>query len=120
MGQGAYRAAFLAFLGFLKVNLNGQTPHRQDILWASQLAIVQGFAQFAVPDLLCREDRLAEDLGYLARNVATKADPPPNMLEDTAPVPLAAIHDGELEAAARDAYQRDYVTFGFAKWRPRG
>jgi len=30
---------------------------------------------------------------------------------------LATIYDAELEAAARDAYGRDYMGFGFGDWR---
>ena len=32
---------------------------------------------------------------------------------------LAAIYDAEIESAARDACQRDYLAFGFGDWRPR-
>ena len=32
------------------------------------------------------------------------------------PLPLADIWTAEVEEAARDAYQRDYLGFGFAKW----
>ncbi|MCV2873829.1 nodulation protein NodH [Defluviimonas sp. WL0050] len=118
MSASDYRAALLGFLRFLKVNLNGQTPHRQDMLWASQWTIIQGFAQFAPPDLLCREDRLEQDLAFLCRGAGVKSPPQAPRTEPLAPVPLAAIHDDELEDAARDAYPRDYVTFGFSRWKP--
>ena len=29
---------------------------------------------------------------------------------------LAEIYDAEIEAAARDAYGRDYLAFGFGDW----
>ncbi len=119
MDATAYRAGFLGFLAFLKVNLNGQTTLRQDVLWASQGAIIQGFGNFASPDLLCREDRLATDLGYLARTVGAEPGTPPGAVAGMAPVPLEAIHGNDLEAAARDAYPRDYVTFGFGRWKPQ-
>jgi hypothetical protein len=35
---------------------------------------------------------------------------------DEGPVPLSAIYDGEVERAARDAYQRDYMMFGYQSW----
>ena len=117
MAEAEYRDAFLRFLRFVKASLNGQAGQRPDILWASQATLVQGFAQFATPDLLCREDRLERDLEYLAQTIGAKADRPPTSLETAAQVPLAAIYDDDLEAAARDAYPRDYITFGFTKWK---
>ena len=115
-----YRAALLGFLAFLKANLNGQTAVRQDMLWASQSTIVQGFAQFAPPDMLCREDRLDADLRHLAKSVGVRAPALPIAPESAAPVPLAEIYSGELESAARDAYPRDFITFGFARWESAG
>ncbi|MCU9848162.1 sulfotransferase domain-containing protein [Defluviimonas sp. WL0024] len=117
LGDTAYRAAFLAFLRFVTVNLNGQTSIRQDVLWASQWSVIQGFAQFATPDLLCREDHLVEDLAYLVRSVGLHDAPtPPAAGPELALVPLARIYDAELEKAARDAYGRDYVSYGFGNW----
>ncbi|MGB3312795.1 MAG: nodulation protein NodH [Albidovulum sp.] len=117
MSEAEYRAAFLSFLTFVKANLAGQTGLRQDILWASQATLVQGLGQFATPDLLCRESRLGSDLGYLAQSVGLKAAQPPKALGSTALFPLAAIHGDDLDAAARDAYPRDYILFGFGKWK---
>ncbi len=109
----AHQAGFLAFLKWLKLNLSGQTGTRVDACWASQTAVLQGFAQFQGPDLVLREDRLAEGLAYLADEVG-KACPA------LAPAPqdemLATVYDDELEAAAREAYARDYVGFGFRDW----
>jgi len=112
----AQRAAFLAFLRFVKANLNGQTALRVDQLWASQLTVVQGFAGFAPPDLLCREESLETDLGYLAEAVGlpSPALPPEPKAKG---ITLAKIYDGELEAAAREAYPRDYMAYGFGNWR---
>ena len=33
------------------------------------------------------------------------------------PAGLAELYDAEIEAAVRDAYQRDYVSLGFGPWR---
>ena len=103
-------AVFADFLAFLRRNLNGQTSLPTHPLWASQTEILSGFARFAVPDMLVREDRLAEDLGHLARAAG---------IEDAgldkvaaAPVP-DALRDPKLAEAAQAAYLRDYVTFGF-------
>ncbi|WP_233192995.1 nodulation protein NodH [Acidimangrovimonas sediminis] len=109
------RAGFVSFLGFLKKNLAGQTSVRIDGAWASQSVVLQGFAKFQGPDLVIREERLAEGLAYLAAEVgiappALPADP------DVAPYPLAALYDESVEAAAREAYQRDYMSFGWGKW----
>nr|WP_241427676.1 nodulation protein NodH [Fertoeibacter niger] len=112
----AHRTAFLGFLRFLKLNLSGQTGLRVDPHFASQSAVLQGFAQFHGPDLVLREDRLAEGLAYLAADTGTACPPLPPVPE-TAPHALATIWDAEIEDAAREAYQRDYIGFGFTGWR---
>jgi hypothetical protein len=117
MTSAAWRAAFAGFLGFVKVNLAGQTGLRQEAIWGTQWSLVQGLAGFAAPDLLAREDRLAEDLGFLAASVGIKRPAPPTLPAEIAPVALAAIHDRELEALARDVYRRDYMSFGFGAWK---
>lgn len=111
--EAAMRAAFLGFLRFLKLNLGGQTGFRVDAHWASQTAVLQGFAQFQGPDHVLRENRLVEGLSYLASEAGV-ACPRVQILMLPA---LAAIYDGELEAAARHAYARDYMGFGFADWQ---
>ncbi|MGJ8589283.1 MAG: sulfotransferase family 2 domain-containing protein [Yoonia sp.] len=108
--------AFAGFLTFLKTNLAGQTSIRVDTSWASQLTLLQGMAQFALPDHILREETLAEDLAFLARQVGLPQLP---TLADTAhrwQGRLSAIYDPALEAAARDAYARDYAAFGFGNW----
>jgi hypothetical protein len=109
----ARRTAFLGFLRFLKLNLGGQTGFRVDARWASQSAVLQGFAQFQSPDHVLHEDRLAEGLAYLARDRGVKC---PSAKTPAMP-DLAAIYDAEVEAATRDAYTRDYMAFGFGDWR---
>lgn len=113
----AHRAGFVGFLKWIKLNLSGQTSVRVDAHWASQAAVLQGFASFLGPDMVLREHRLAEGLAFLAAEVGQDAP----ALPDAAPhgyQPLTAIYDAEIEAAARDAYTRDYVGFGFGDWRP--
>lgn len=106
------RAAFLAFLKFLKRNLSGQTGFRTDAGWASQTTTLQGFAQFQPPDLILREETLTEGLAFLCSEIGLPAPQLPP-LRDACDDALDAIRDGELEEAARDAYQRDYLGFGF-------
>ena len=106
------RTAFLAFLRFLKRNLAGQTSFKTDPAWATQSALLQGFATLQSPDLILREDRLAEGMAFLAAELGLPAPPPlpPQEPEDAL---LDTIRDGELEEAARDAYTRDYQGLGF-------
>lgn len=111
--RAAHRAAFLTFLHFAKLNLSGQTGLRVDAHIATQTAVLQGFAAHQVPDLVLREDRLAEGLGFLCDDLGLPCPPlPPE--RDTAPHPLDTIRDAEVEEAARDAYARDYTGLGFA------
>lgn len=101
---------FADFLGFLRRNLNGQTTLPTHPHWASQTEILSGFSRFTVPDLLVREDRLADDLGHLAR-MAGIAEARQDCLAPDLPPDFLA--DPALQRAARGAYLRDYVSFGF-------
>jgi hypothetical protein len=104
----AYRAALLGFLQFIKLNLGGQTGLKVDPHWASQSAILQGFAQFQTPDVVLRPGRVAEGLQFLAAEIGRSC---PAFTPDAAP---AGLHDtAELRTAARDAYPRDYLAFGW-------
>ena len=113
--DAAHRAAFLAFLKFLKANLAGQTNLRVDPAWASQMAILQGFAGFVTPDLILREATLAHDLGALLMQIG-RADGPAVAQTDPHAARLTRIYDPEIEAATRDGYARDYMAFGFSDW----
>ncbi len=112
----AHRAAFAAFLVFLKANLSGQTGLRIDASWASQTSVLQGMAGFALPDLILREEEMADALPALAATLGRADTPPPEATTDPHRARLARIHDRELEALARDAYARDCMTFGFGPW----
>lgn len=110
--------AFLKFLRFLKANLAGQTSARVDAAWASQSAVVQGHAAIQPPDALLREDRLEQGLAWLAHESGLSAAPPLPADPETGPGhALAAIATPDHEAAAREAYGRDYQAFGFGDWR---
>ncbi|MBK5932917.1 sulfotransferase domain-containing protein [Rhodovulum imhoffii] len=109
----AHRTAFLGFLKFLKRNLGGQTNIRVDATWASQSEVLRGMAEIVLPDMILRAERLQEDLPALAAQVGLSVKPPPAQKAGTS---LADIYDEEIEAAARDAYQRDYMMFGYRAW----
>ncbi len=115
-GRDQHRVGFLAFLEFLKGNLGGQTGIRVDQAWASQSTLLQGMAQFALPDMVLRAERLVEDLAMLSAQIGRHALAPSGTTAEH-PVPLSDIHDDALEAAARDAYHRDYLMFGYRAWR---
>ena len=113
----AHRRAFAAFLVFLKGNLSGQTAVRVDASWCTQAQAITGFGELCLPDQLIREDEMASALPALADaagsdgSVAVPANGAGN-----APFDLADIYDSEIEKLARDAYQRDYMSFGFGDW----
>ncbi len=115
--EQAHRAGFLGFLGFLKANLGGQTSIRVDGWWAHQAEIVRGMAQFALPDMILREEDLQNGTVQLAAQIGRSDPPLPASETDPHRARLADIYDGEVEKLVREVYQRDYITFGFANWR---
>ncbi len=112
----AHSRAFLAFLRFVKNNLSAQTAVRTDPAWASQLAVLQGMAQFGLPDMIMREDQLAAQLPFLCAQLGISD--PPNLPDgdDMVQSLLGEIYDSKIEEATRDAYARDYLSFGFGNW----
>jgi hypothetical protein len=110
----AERAAFLIFLSYCRLAVGGQTGARVDPSLASQTALVQGMAGFQPLDHLLREDRLTEGLSALAAEAGVA---PPVVAADPAEADLMSIWDESLETAAAEAYQRDYMGFGFTRWR---
>ena len=111
----AHHAAFLGWLRFLKANLAGQTGVRIDAAWASQAAVIQGFAELGQPDMVIREDQAALGLSQILAQCEIKASPPLEAPDDAAALLLETIVDDQIEQAALDAYQRDYLTFGFKR-----
>lgn len=112
-----HRAAFMAFLTFLKGNLAGQTAVRVDPAWATQTQVVQGFGEFTLPDIILREEQMAGPLSALAATVGYADAPPVEQAGNFGPFALADIYDDEVEALGADVYQRDYMMFGFGRWR---
>lgn len=115
--DSAHAEAFFAFLNFLRKNLGAQTGIRVDAAWASQLTLLQGMAQFILPEVILREENLPEDLPRLAREIGLSDVPAFSMTRHKYADRLEAIYDPIVEAAARDAYTRDYESFGFSSWR---
>lgn len=111
----AHRAGFLAFLKFVKASLNGQTSLRVDASWASQAAVLEGYARAGGPDLLIREERLAEGLAFLAAEIGIAAPPLPPAPPPPR-FPLAEVVTEEIDALCREAFQRDYASYGFDGW----
>ncbi|MCG3268496.1 nodulation protein NodH [Yoonia sp. I 8.24] len=114
--NAAHRAAFLGFLQFLRQNLAGQTPIRVDPAWASQLALLQGIATLSLPDVICREDSLGDELAVLSTQLGIAPIPPLGDTNHQHHNRLVAIYDAVIEDAARTAYARDYAAFGFGNW----
>lgn len=112
-----HRAAFLAFLEFVKANISGQTAVRSDASWGTQAGILQGMGNFALPDFVLREDELEAYLPAIAQQVGVQKDIDLIAPEADAPYRLEDIYDDEVEARVADAYQRDYLVFGFDSWR---
>jgi hypothetical protein len=113
----AHRTAFMAFLTFLNGNLAGQTAVRVDPEWASQAQILQGFGEFTLPDLILREETLVQDLAKLAASVGYDATPQIETAGSYGPHTLEDFYDDEVEALCAEVYQRDYMMFGFDRWR---
>ncbi|WP_112310892.1 sulfotransferase family 2 domain-containing protein [Pseudogemmobacter bohemicus] len=110
-----HRAAFLAFLRYAKLSVNGQTGQRVDPHWASQNAVLQGFAGLRSPDLILREERLASGLGWLSSELGFTA--PPFTPDPEQARALASVWSEELDTAAQEAWPRDYSAFGFSRWQ---
>lgn len=112
----AHKAAFMAFLIFLKGNLSGQTAIRVDAAWCTQSQAIAGFGELCLPDRIVRESDLAEELSSLAHAVGYDNVPEVQEAPADQPFALADIYDDDIEALAADAYQRDYMMFGFGRW----
>ncbi|WP_136636218.1 sulfotransferase family 2 domain-containing protein [Pseudooceanicola onchidii] len=111
-----HRDAFKLFLDFVKANLSGQTSIRIDQSWATQASVIEGMSAFCLPDMILREDELSDALPALARKVGHPDPARPRAAPEDQPHTLASIYDAEIEQKAADAYQRDYLLFGFKGW----
>lgn len=112
-----HRAGFLVFLDFIKHLLNGRTELRTLPGFGTQLAFLQGFSGLQCPDHILREDRLEVGLKSLCDELGLNMPKLPDQPVET-PFALADLYGPDLEAAARDAYWRDFQSFGFLDWKP--
>ncbi|SEO08519.1 Sulfotransferase family protein [Salinihabitans flavidus] len=115
--RAAHRTGFIAFLDFVKANLAGQTNLRQDAHWATQSSLIRGFADFALPDAVLREEELETALPALAARVGLPDAPLPEQAAPDTPFALDDVYDDEVESRVAEIYQRDYLLFGFGPWR---
>ncbi|HEY9040509.1 MAG TPA: sulfotransferase family 2 domain-containing protein [Roseovarius sp.] len=113
----AHYMAFTAFLDFVAANLRGQTSVRIDASWATQTAVLQGMALVCLPDVIIREDEMTPQLGALAQQVGYSGAAPVAAAPPDQPYALADIYDEAIEAQIADIYQRDYIMFGWDRWR---
>ncbi len=111
------KVAFLAFLRFVKENLAGQTQLRTDPAWASQMGLLAGLSDVLTPDMVIRTDQLGLGLAQLSQQIARRQMPAVPDAAICAPTGLASIYDEEIEAAVRAVYNRDFMAFGFRRWR---
>ena len=114
--RAAHRTAFLAFLIFLKGNLSGQTAVRIDAKWCTQAQSLEGFGEFTLPDRVIREQDLEKELPQLLTQIGYTGSVELSAIDPDVPFALADIYDSEIEKAAHNAYQRDYMMFGFDSW----
>ncbi|MCK0140215.1 sulfotransferase family 2 domain-containing protein [Aliiroseovarius sp. F47248L] len=111
-----HQSAFAQFIAFVAKTLSGQTSIGVDPRWASQTAVVNGFAGFSLPDHILREDQLAAGLSQMLTEVQADVKPAlPAPISD-GPFSLAQVYSDKIETVVRKAYQRDYMMFGFGPW----
>jgi len=110
------REGFAAFLRYAKLSVAGQMGQKVAPHWASQTAIIQGFSGFQGPDMVIREDRMGQGLAFLAAELGIE-DAPAAPVDQAAAEALEVIWEPSLEDDALDAYSRDFMGFGFGRWK---
>ncbi len=111
-----HRAAFEGFLGFVRMNLAGQTAIRVDAAWGTQAQMLSSFGDIVLPDHVLREDELPRMLPLIAGQTGHNAPGQPAKAGADTPFALDDIYDDQLEALISDVYQRDYLLFGFGPY----
>ncbi|WGH77133.1 nodulation protein NodH [Jannaschia ovalis] len=111
--EGPPDVAFLGFLTFLKANLGGQSALPVAAEWATQTALLAGMAQAVLPQRLIREAEAQAELDRLADLAGRPRQPFAMPSPDWAAGQLA----DEIEDACIAAYRRDFMQFGFRRWK---
>lgn len=111
--DGGDQIAFLGFLKFLKSNMNGQSALPVAPEWASQSALLSGIAQAVLPQRIIREGEAEAELARLA----AFAGRPAPALDLPGRDDLEDLLTEEIDRACLQAYRRDYLAFGFKKWK---
>ena len=99
----------------MRRNLAGQTRLRTDPAFSTQAGLVQNMSELLPPDCVIRDSQLDLGLAQLCQQVGMRRMPP-DIAAWVSP-DLRDIYDDEVESAARGAYNRDYMTFGFRSWK---
>lgn len=116
-GLDVLHKGFLGFLSLVRSNLSGCSDLRTDPAWSSQAVLVEALSAALAPDMILRSDRIAIGLMQLCQQIGRTTMPTFELLAEDRHPALADIYDQEIEAAARSAYGRDYMAFGFRNWR---
>lgn len=111
------RHAFSFFLDFARANIAGQTALGPHAALCSQSSALSGFGEFALPDLVLREDELPHMLPLLTKLAGRSVSPYLPASQTDTPFALSSIYDAELEKKVAQVYRRDYLLFGFGSWR---
>jgi len=112
-GIGQHRAAFHAFLRFLKNNLAGQTSIRKDGLWDSQMTFLAGFTTTIPVSLILREGQMDAGFRYVETLLDLPKPPLGSPIQPDHMFSLDEIYSRQTENLGRKAYAMDYVRFGF-------
>lgn len=100
--------AFRQFLLLASEVSDGQTRLHVPPAIATQASIIQGFAKVHPPHRIIRESDATYELAHLA---------PGPCFEPLDGADLNLIYSPEHEEIAAKVYRRDYVMFGFDRWR---
>ncbi len=111
--MAAHRKAFGGYLDFLKLNLSGQTPIRNDPVWVRQADLVDALRPHMPLTIILSDGHFSEDAAYLG-GLAGLTGQPAGPVEPDPRFPLREIRTPEIEAKIRDLYSQDFRRFGFS------
>ena len=112
-GIREHRAAFHAFLRFLKSNLADQTSIRRDGLWDSQMTFLTGFNTAVPISLITKEGQMDAGFRYIESILNLSAPSIGAPIQPEHMFTLDEIYTRQTENLARKVYSMDYIRFGF-------